>query len=126
MRPSLANAGMEKEYKCPFCLCIETGAIFKNGRHPLISRETRLELKMFNELLCDAMDFYAGITETYIVQDIVDQALACKSHLTDIVNRVLAYVNKDLSFMSKNLLIVLKVVFIFCQPLFLLLQFCLS
>ncbi|XP_058108945.1 uncharacterized protein LOC131252000 [Magnolia sinica] len=101
-------------------------AISKNGRHPLISRETHPELKMFNELLCDARDFYAGITETDIVRDIVDQALLCKSHITDIVNRVLAYVNKDLSFMSENLLIVLKVVFIFRQPLFLLLQFCLS
>ncbi|XP_058106883.1 uncharacterized protein LOC131250615 [Magnolia sinica] len=108
MRPSLANASIAKEYKCPFCLCIETEAISKNGRHPLISRETRPELMMFNELLCDARDFYVGITEIDIVQDIVDQALACKSHLTDIVNRVLAYVNKDLSFMFENLFIILK------------------
>ncbi|XP_058090940.1 methyl-CpG-binding domain-containing protein 9-like [Magnolia sinica] len=72
MRPPLANVGMAKEYKCPFCLSIETGAISKNGRHPLISRETCPELKMFNELLCDARDFHAGITETDIVQDIVD------------------------------------------------------
>ncbi|KAG9441229.1 hypothetical protein H6P81_017083 [Aristolochia fimbriata] len=107
--PSLAAGSGVKEYVCPFCLCMDGGSISgKSGWH-LLSRRNRPRLKMFAELLHDSDDLYEGIEERDLVKEIVERALACKSHLVDTVDSILSHVLKDLSFISKTLLVTLKV-----------------
>ncbi|XP_010934762.1 lysine-specific demethylase JMJ17 [Elaeis guineensis] len=110
MGPPLATAGMTNEYSCPFCLCIQSGAISRNGGQALICRGNRPELKSFIEFLSTAGDFYAGIKELALVQEIVEKALECKSYLTEIVKRAIFHHDKDLSSISDSLLSALKAI----------------
>lgn len=50
-----------------------------------------------------------SIEEREILKELVEQAVACKTHLTEIVNFGLACVEKDLSVISGKLTTALKV-----------------
>ncbi|KAK9144894.1 hypothetical protein Sjap_004797 [Stephania japonica] len=97
-----------KENVCPYCLCIESGVLTRNGCLNLISRRKRPELKILVELLSAAQGFCVRIEEVDMVQNIVEQALSCRKYLTEIVNSALAYVYQDVISISQKLLIAIK------------------
>ncbi|XP_064982411.1 lysine-specific demethylase JMJ17-like isoform X1 [Musa acuminata AAA Group] len=108
--PPLANAGMTSEYSCPFCLCVESGSLPRNGNQTLISRGNRPEIKSFCELLYAAKDFHARFKELNLVEEIVKQALECKFNLTEIVHHTTSYHGNDLSSISESFLNALKAI----------------
>lgn len=107
LRPAL---GMVEDYACPFCLHMEFGAVSRNGSRSLLSRRKRPTLDMFAELLHDAKHLCGGVKEREMVEEILEQALLCKSYMTGIVNCALAAHDKDLSYVSGRLLTALKAV----------------
>lgn len=108
MGPPLDAAGTVNEYACPFCLCMESGTITRQEGHALICRGNRPEVQTFLELLSVAEDFYLGIKEIALTQEIVEQALQCKKYLTEIVDQALSHHDKDLSTVSESLQRALK------------------
>ncbi|KAL8141640.1 hypothetical protein V2J09_014672 [Rumex salicifolius] len=98
----------EKDYMCSYCLLVESGSICQSGESPLRFKGKSPELEVLNKLLLDAEEFHIRIEEKEILQDIVDQALTCRTCLTEIVNLTLTCVDGDVSFIFQNLTIALK------------------
>ena len=70
----------------------------------------RPELQMLVELLSDAKDFSLWIEERDVLEQLADQAQACRTFLTEIVNFALAYFDKDLGVVSEKLTTALKAI----------------
>ncbi|URE27973.1 JmjC domain, hydroxylase [Musa troglodytarum] len=67
-----------------FSVCCPNYAGNEEGYTCLISRGNRPEMKSFCEFLSAAKDFRARFKELNLVEEIVKQALECKSNLTEI------------------------------------------
>ncbi|XP_043709984.1 lysine-specific demethylase 5A isoform X3 [Telopea speciosissima] len=110
LQSKLANANTAKEFICPHCLLMENPVTSKNGGQTLISGGKRVELKILIELLFDAKDFFVRVEERDAIEKLVEQALACKAYLTEVVDFALSYLDKDLMTIAKRLLVAVKAV----------------
>ncbi|URE27975.1 JmjC domain, hydroxylase, partial [Musa troglodytarum] len=93
-----------------FSVCCPNYAGNEEGYTCLISRGNRPEMKSFCEFLSAAKDFRARFKELNLVEEIVKQALECKSNLTEIVHHTISYHGNDLSSISESLLNALKAI----------------
>ncbi|KAK9276591.1 hypothetical protein L1049_006126 [Liquidambar formosana] len=89
-------------YICPYCRYMDSGSVSWNGDRPMRFGGKRPELKMLRDLLSKSEDFSVWIEEREILQQLVEQALACKAWLAEIVDHTLAYHDRDLSIVSKK------------------------
>ncbi|GAB2296855.1 hypothetical protein Dimus_030956 [Dionaea muscipula] len=106
--PTFVDANDGKEYSCPYCLLVESGSIFRGGDSPLKYSGKRPELKMLIEMLSAVKKFRIWLEEREMLQEIVDQALACRACLNEIVDSTSSYLDKDFSSISGRLTIALK------------------
>ncbi|KAJ0048148.1 hypothetical protein Pint_15199 [Pistacia integerrima] len=97
-----------EEYICPYCQIFESGSISVNGCSLLTYEGKRSDLIKLIELLSDSEKFCVGIEERDILQEVVDEALACKTCLTDILKFEFSNLDKDLSIISNKLTVALK------------------
>ncbi|KAJ4954062.1 hypothetical protein NE237_030894 [Protea cynaroides] len=108
LRSKLATTNTAKESTCPHCLLIENAVTSRNGGQPLISGGKQVELNILIELLSDAKDFSVRVEERDLIEKLVEQALACKACLTEVVDFALSYVDKDLRSICERLLVAVK------------------
>ncbi|KAL5552082.1 hypothetical protein UlMin_002258 [Ulmus minor] len=106
--PAATVAECSEAYECPYCQFLVLGSVSLNGGGPLRFLGKRPEIKMLNELLSNHEDFCLCIEERVILKKLVEQALACKTRLTEIVDAGLACVDKDISIISQKLTAALK------------------
>ncbi|XP_057525455.1 lysine-specific demethylase JMJ17 isoform X2 [Amaranthus tricolor] len=97
-----------KSYTCPYCVLVDSGSICRSKESPLRYKGKRPELEKLAELNSDANKFTTRLEEVDILQEILDQALACRGCLSEIVDSSLAFLEKDVSTISGKLTIVLK------------------
>uniref|UniRef100_A0A2N9J2S4 Zinc finger PHD-type domain-containing protein n=1 Tax=Fagus sylvatica TaxID=28930 RepID=A0A2N9J2S4_FAGSY len=95
---------------CPYCQFLEGGSICQNKGSLLRFVGKRPELQRLVELLSDAEDFSLRIEERDVLKQLVDQALACRIFLTEIINFALAYFDEDLGVVCEKLTIALKAI----------------
>ncbi|XP_048230426.1 lysine-specific demethylase 5B isoform X3 [Ricinus communis] len=110
LMPALLHGKNVELYVCAYCQFLEDLSIINNQVSPLRFREKQCELSMLIKLLSDAENFSLRIEEREILQQVVDQALECKTCLREILDFELSYLDKDLSMISKKLIIALKAV----------------
>ncbi|XP_030946999.1 uncharacterized protein LOC115971303 [Quercus lobata] len=108
--PTTIDSNHAEEYICCYCQILEGGSIFQNKGGPMRLGGKRPELQMLVELLSDAKDFSLWIEERDVLEQLVDQAQACRTFLTEIVNFALAYFDKDLGVVSEKLTTALKAI----------------
>ncbi|GAB2224615.1 hypothetical protein Droror1_Dr00005377 [Drosera rotundifolia] len=106
--PTFANTKVSKEYICPYCLLVESGSICRSGDSPLKYSGKRPELKKLIEMSSAVKKFRVWLEEREILQEIVDQALACRDCLDGIVDSALSYLGEDVSSIASRLTIALK------------------
>ncbi|XP_059443642.1 lysine-specific demethylase JMJ17 isoform X3 [Corylus avellana] len=104
------NSNGAEVYICPYCQFLEGGSICQIKGGPLRFGGKRPELQMLVELLSDAEDFFLWIEERDVLKQLVDQALACRTCLTEILDFALAYFDKDLGIVSEKLTIAIKAI----------------
>ncbi|KAE8055327.1 hypothetical protein FH972_012174 [Carpinus fangiana] len=108
--PMATNSNDAEVYICPYCQFLEVGSICQIKGGPLRFGGKRPELQMLVELLSDAEDFFLWIEERDLLKQLVDQALACRTCLTEILDFALAYFDKDLGIVSEKLTIAVKAI----------------
>ncbi|KAL5814464.1 hypothetical protein ACOSQ4_025105 [Xanthoceras sorbifolium] len=96
LRPTTVDTNHMELYICPYCQLLKGGSLSQDGGSPL----------RFGRKYSD--NFCVGIEERSILQAAVDEALACKTFLTDILEFAFAYTDKDLSIVSNKLTTALK------------------
>ncbi|KAK4260587.1 hypothetical protein QN277_003682 [Acacia crassicarpa] len=104
--PLVANS--HENYTCPFCKILKGESNYKKGTLLMRSGEKRAELKVLLQLLFDAKNLCVRIDETDALNQLVEQALLCKSYLREIVNFTSANVDNDLGIISERLTIAIK------------------
>ncbi|KAG6685054.1 hypothetical protein I3843_12G093300 [Carya illinoinensis] len=108
--PMATDSNLVEVYRCPYCQFLLVGSICQNKGGPLKFGGKHPDLQMLIELLHDAEDFFVWIEERDALKQLVDQALACRSCLTELVDFSLAYCDKDLSIVSEKLTIAMKAI----------------
>ncbi|KAB1200329.1 Lysine-specific demethylase 5A [Morella rubra] len=108
--PIATDSNHAEVYICPYCQLLDGGSICQNKGGPLSFGGKRPELQTLLELLCDAEDFFVRIEERDVLKQLVDQALAWRTCLSEIVDFALAYFDKDLTVISKKLTTAIKVI----------------
>ncbi|KAK2664046.1 hypothetical protein Ddye_002620 [Dipteronia dyeriana] len=97
-------------YICPYCQLLKGGSLSQNGGSPLRFGGKCSDLRKLIEHLSDSENFLIGIEERVMLQSVVDDALACKTFLTDTVEFAFSYVDKDLSIICNKLTTALKAI----------------
>ncbi|KAL4603864.1 hypothetical protein ACB092_10G153600 [Castanea dentata] len=108
--PTTIDSNHAEVYIRCYCEILEGGSIFQNKGGPMRFGGKRPELQMLVELLSDAKDFSLWIEERDVLEQLLDQAQACRTFLTEIVNFSFAYFDKDLGVVSEKLTIALKAI----------------
>ncbi|XP_020112554.1 uncharacterized protein LOC109727081 isoform X2 [Ananas comosus] len=108
MWPTSASADMKNKKTCLLCLSIEKGDAALIGRLSWVSKGKRPKFNSFVKLISVANSFYTRVEELDLLKEIVEQALKCKSYLTQIVIHAISYREKDLSSISESLLLAVK------------------
>ncbi|XWS61780.1 hypothetical protein CRYUN_Cryun07bG0155000 [Craigia yunnanensis] len=85
----------EEVYVCSYCELLVGGSIPHNGGGVLRHNVKYSDLKLLSELVSIDENFCVRIEERDILQQIVDQAYACKKCLTEIVDFEMHYYDKD-------------------------------
>ncbi|XP_020571581.1 lysine-specific demethylase 5B [Phalaenopsis equestris] len=93
---------------CPFCFYMKSGVGAQNGEKALFCRGNLPELKSFVKLVSAAEDFYPGIEEVTLGQEIVKLASECQSNLSWVVDHANTHY-KDFNVVSEYLVCALKV-----------------
>ncbi|XP_054790180.1 lysine-specific demethylase JMJ17-like isoform X2 [Prosopis cineraria] len=106
IRPLVDNS--HEDYTCSSCKILKGESNYKKGTLPVGFGVKRAELKVLLELLSDAKNLCVRIDETDALNQLVEQALLCRSCLRDIVNFTSADVDNDLSTISEKLTIAIK------------------
>lgn len=106
--PKTVDSDNAKEYTCPYCVLVDSGSICRSKDSPLRYKGKRPELERLVELSSDAKKFHTRLEEFDILQEILDQALACRSCLSEIVDSSLSFFDRDVSSISGILTIALK------------------
>ncbi|KAK0586724.1 hypothetical protein LWI29_011387 [Acer saccharum] len=101
---------LSEVYICPYCQLLKGGSLSQNGGSPLRFGGKCSDLRKLIELLSDSENFFVGIEERVMLQSVVDEALACKTFLTDTVEFAFSYVDKDLSVICNKLTTALKAI----------------
>ncbi|KAI9117961.1 hypothetical protein K1719_011103 [Acacia pycnantha] len=107
--PLVANS--HENYTCPFCKILKGESDYKKGTLLMRLGEKRAELKVLLQLLSEAKNLCVRIDETDALNQLVEQALLCKSYLREIVNFTSANVesvDNDLGIISERLTIAIK------------------
>ncbi|XP_012086902.1 lysine-specific demethylase 5B isoform X2 [Jatropha curcas] len=108
----LEPASLEKNnvefYICPYCCCLEDPSMVQNEVLFLRFGGSQPELSMLIKLLSDAEHLSIGIQERDALQQIVEQALECKTCLREILDFEASYLHEDLNVISKKIIIALK------------------
>ncbi|XP_010695167.1 lysine-specific demethylase JMJ17 isoform X2 [Beta vulgaris subsp. vulgaris] len=97
-----------EEYTCPYCVLVDSGSICRSRDSPLRYKGKQPQLERLVELSSDAKKFTTRLEENDVLQEILDQALACRGCLSEIVDSSLAFFEKDVSSISGKLTIALK------------------
>lgn len=97
-----------KEYTCPYCVLVDSGSICRSKDSPLKYKGKRPELEKLVELSSDSKKFTTRLEESDLLQEILEQALSCRSCLSEIVDSSLSFFDKDVSSVSGKLTIALK------------------
>ncbi|KAM2673879.1 hypothetical protein EV2_015129 [Malus domestica] len=100
--------GKHAEYECPCCRYLVSGTSSRSGLSTLKLGGMRPELQKIIEHLSGEEDFCVCIKERDVLKEVLKQALACKSRLTELVDFALAYSDKDLSVLVEKLTTALK------------------
>ncbi|KAH7550304.1 hypothetical protein JRO89_XS13G0168000 [Xanthoceras sorbifolium] len=108
LRPTTVDTNHMEVYICPYCQLLKGGSLSQDGGSPLRFGGKCSDLRKLIELLSDSDNFCVGIEERSILQAVVDEALACKTFLTDILEFAFSYTDKDLSIVSNKLTTALK------------------
>ncbi|KAF7810274.1 lysine-specific demethylase rbr-2 [Senna tora] len=107
--PMAVDNGHE-DYTCSTCKILKGESNYKDRSLPLIFGEKQPDLKVLRELLSDAENFCVRIDEIDILNQLVEQALACKSCLREILNLASVKVDKDITIISEKLIIATKAI----------------
>ncbi|XVF51494.1 hypothetical protein PTKIN_Ptkin04bG0189600 [Pterospermum kingtungense] len=101
----------EEVYICSFCQLLVGGSTPQKGGGVLRHSGKYLDLKRLSELLSIDENFCVRIEERDILQQIVDQAYACKKCLTEMAEFEMHYYNKNqVSAVSQKLNTALKAI----------------
>ncbi|XP_021735832.1 lysine-specific demethylase 5D-like [Chenopodium quinoa] len=106
--PKSVACDNSKVYTCPYCALVDSGSICRSKDSPLRYKGKRPELEKLVELSSDAKKFTTRLEEYDVLQEILDQALACRGCLSEIVDSSLSFFDKDVSSISGKLTIALK------------------
>ncbi|KAK6935388.1 JmjN domain [Dillenia turbinata] len=104
----VANPFDTKVNTCSYCMFVKSGSVPRNEGYHLNSGGVRPELKMLSQLLSDATDFQVWFEERDLLEKVVEQALACKACLTEIVDSTLTFLDRDNRICFEKLPIALK------------------
>ncbi|XP_074264811.1 lysine-specific demethylase JMJ17-like [Silene latifolia] len=117
--PKSVGSGIEKDYICPYCVLVDSGSICRSKDSPLKYKGKRPELESLVQLSSDAKKFTVRLEEEDILLEIVDQALACRVCLSEVVNSSLSFFEMDISAISRKLTIALKALDVagVCDPI---------
>ncbi|GLU05801.1 hypothetical protein SLE2022_228800 [Rubroshorea leprosula] len=96
-------------HNCPSCHFFLGELVPQDGSGFLASGK-QPDLKMLTELLSDGETFCVRIEEKDLLQQLVDQAFACRMRLTEIVDFEMSYLDKDLTVVSNKLTAALKAI----------------
>ncbi|KAJ7952318.1 Transcription factor jumonji (JmjC) domain protein [Quillaja saponaria] len=99
-----------EEYICSYCQRSKDESVFRIGSGPLRFRGKCVELNMLLELQSDAEHFYVWSDERELLNQIVEQALACQKSLRELVDLPLANIDEDIHFISRKLTLAIKAV----------------
>ncbi|XP_065858280.1 lysine-specific demethylase JMJ17 isoform X2 [Euphorbia lathyris] len=108
--PSLVGVNDAKVYICPYCHFLEDPSSNQNEVSPLTCGRNRPELSMLIRLVSDAENFFVRLEEKYILLQIVELALQCKTCLEEVLGFESSHTDKDLSIVSKKIIIALKAI----------------
>ncbi|KAL9242822.1 hypothetical protein vseg_016785 [Gypsophila vaccaria] len=117
--PKSAGSGIAKDYVCPYCVLVDSGSICRSKDSPLKYKGKRPELERLVELSSEAKKFTVRLEEEDILLEVVDQALACRGCLSEVVDSSLSFFNKDVAAISRKLTIALKALDVagVCDPI---------
>lgn len=106
--PKSVDGNSAKQFVCQYCVLVDSGSISRSKDSPLRYKGKRPQLETLVELCSDAKKFNIRIEEKDVLLEIVDQALACRGCLSEIVDSSLSFFEKDRSSISRKLTIALK------------------
>ncbi|KAJ8439428.1 hypothetical protein Cgig2_001768 [Carnegiea gigantea] len=106
--PKSVDGNNSKEFVCQYCAIVDSGSICRSKDSPLRYKGKCPQLETLVELCSDAEKFTIRIEEKDLLLEIVDQALACRGCLSEIVDSSLSFFEKDIFSISRKLTIALK------------------
>lgn len=106
--PKSVDGNNSKEFVCQYCAIVDSGSICRSKDSPLRYKGKCPQLETLVELCSDAEKFTIRIEEKDLLLEIVDQALACRGCLSEIVDSSLSFFAKDIFSISRKLTIALK------------------
>ncbi|KAK9668147.1 hypothetical protein RND81_13G037200 [Saponaria officinalis] len=117
--PKSVGSSVANEYICPYCVLVDSGSICRSKDSPLKYKGKRPELERLVELSSEAKKFTARLEEEDILLEIVEQALACRGCLSEVVDSSLSFLDKDVAAISRKLTIALKALDVagVCDPI---------
>ncbi|KAH9620864.1 hypothetical protein KSS87_016795 [Heliosperma pusillum] len=117
--PKSVGSGIAKDYICPYCVLVDSGSICRSKDSPLKYKGKRPEVESLVELSSEVKKFTVRLEEVDILLEVVDQALACRVCLSELVNSSLSFFEMDISAISRNLTIALKALDVagVCDPI---------
>ncbi|XP_022928863.1 lysine-specific demethylase 5A isoform X1 [Cucurbita moschata] len=95
-------------FMCYYCCSLRAVSLVDKSGGPLRFLANRPELGMLTKLKSDALNFYVWMEEEDVLQQLVEQALVCKSHLTEVLDFASRCLDKDFSTTCKRLTVALK------------------
>ncbi|KAJ7944914.1 Transcription factor jumonji (JmjC) domain protein [Quillaja saponaria] len=99
-----------EEYTCSYCQHWKDESVFRIGSGPLSFGAKYTELNMLLELKSDAEQFSVWSDERELLDQIVEQALLCKTCLGELVDLALADIDEDIHIISGRLTVAIKAV----------------
>ncbi|KAF8033026.1 hypothetical protein BT93_D1803 [Corymbia citriodora subsp. variegata] len=108
--PAVLDRSICQTSKCNFCQFVERGLDFKNRQSHLRCPGERPQLDILSKLSADAEDLCLWIEERDPLQKLLECALACKVHLTEIIDSVSAPMGEDLSIVAGKLATAMKAI----------------
>lgn len=95
-------------FTCPYCYSSRGVLSIDKSGGPLRCLANRPELEMLTKLKSDAVNFCVWMEEEDVLKQLIEQALVCKSHLSEVLDFASHCHDKDFSIACKRLTVALK------------------